>query len=267
AGPGDDVAGLGLGLGDPAPAVGDLAGGARDVDAGGLVGVVHQTGAVHAAERGAAAAVRGADGGAGGVHDRAARARGGGGDRGAAGRDAGTVEGPAGLRADDTVDEQAVGGLVALHRGVGAGTEDAVDGQVRAVVVERGLEVLDRAAAGAPAELLRGVEDGRGRGDRRSGGEGLRGGGARGRRGREGGGRGDRRSGGGGLRGGGARGRRGRGGGSGRRGLGRTTGECGAEDDAAEDGCAAEAARCALCVLGGELGAAGEAVGVVLGHD
>src|SRR5699024_6379492 len=152
---------------------------------------------------------------------------GGGGDRGAAGRDAGTVEGPAGLRADDTVDEQAVGGLVALHRGVGAGTEDAVDGQGRAVVVERGLEVLDRAAAGAPAELLRGVEDGRGRGDGRSGGEGLRGGGARGRRGR--------------------------GGGSGRRGLGRTTGECGAEDDAAEDGCAAEAARCALCVLGGEL--------------
>src|SRR5699024_2273378 len=115
------------------------------------------------------------------------------------------------------------------------------DGQVRAVVVERGLEVLDRAAAGAPAELLRGVEDGRGRGDRRSGGERLRGGGARGRRGR--------------------------GGGSGRRGLGRTTGECGAEDDAAEDRCAAEAARCALCVLGGELGAAGEAVGVVLGHD
>src|SRR5699024_5317112 len=172
AGPGDDVAGLGLGLGDPAPAVGDLAGGARDVDAGGLVGVVHQTGAVHAAERGATPAVRGADGGAGGVHDRAARARGGAGDRGAAGRDAGTVEGPAGLRADDTVDEQAVGGLVALHRGVGAGTEDAVDGQVRAVVVERGLEVLDRAAAGAPAELLRGVEDGRGRGDRRSGGEG-----------------------------------------------------------------------------------------------
>src|SRR5699024_12683987 len=86
--------------------------------------------------------------------------------RGTAGGDAGTVEGPAGLRSDDTVDEEAVGGLVALDRRVGAGAEDAVDRQVRALVVERGLEVLDRAAAGAPAELLGGVEDGRRGGDR-----------------------------------------------------------------------------------------------------
>src|SRR5699024_10151573 len=69
-----------------------------------------------------------------------------------------------------------------LDRRVGAGAEDAVDRQVRALVVERGLEVLDRAAAGAPAELLGGVEDSRRGGDRGRGGEGLRGGGARGRR-------------------------------------------------------------------------------------
>src|SRR5699024_10919460 len=42
AGPGDDVTGLGLRLGDRATAVGDLAAGARHVDAGGLVGVVDQ---------------------------------------------------------------------------------------------------------------------------------------------------------------------------------------------------------------------------------
>src|SRR5699024_11501370 len=82
--------------------------------------------------RGAAPAVRGAHDRAGRVHDRAARARGGGGgDRGTAGGDAGTVEGPAGLRSDDTVDEEAVGGLVALDRRVGAGAEDAVDRQDR----------------------------------------------------------------------------------------------------------------------------------------
>src|SRR5699024_6341556 len=176
---------------------------------------------------------------AGRVHDRAARARGGGGgDRGTAGGDAGTVEGPAGLRSDDTVDEEAVGGLVALDRRVGAGAEDAVDRQVRALVVERGLEVLDRAAAGAPAELLGGVEDSRRGGDRGRGGEGLRGGGARGRRSGSGGG-----------------------------GLGRSAGERGAEDDAAEHGRSAETTRRALRVLGGELGATGETVGVVLGHD
>src|SRR5699024_5248240 len=39
------------------------------------------------------------------------------------------------------------------------------------------------------------------------------------------------------------------------------------EDDAAEHGRSAETTRRALRVLGGELGATGETVGVVLGHD
>src|SRR5690606_15675222 len=178
----------------------------------------------------------GAERGLGRVHDRGAAARGGGRGRGRGTTGGDTaVERAAGLRADDTVDAEAVRALVALHRGVGALAEDAVDDEVRTVVVERGLEVLHGSAAGAPAELLGGVED-------------RRGGGGRGRHL-------------GSLRGGG-----GRGGSGGRSGLRGTAGEGGAEDDSAEDRCATEAAGCALCVVGGELGAAGDAVRVVLSH-
>src|SRR5699024_1288900 len=185
AGPGDDVARLGLRLRDPATAVGDLARGARQRDARRLVRVVHQAGAVHAAERGPAPAVRGAHDRTGRVHDGAAAgaARAGGGrrGRGAAGGDAAAVERRAGLRTHHAVDLEALRGLVALDRRVGAGAEDAVDREARAVVVERGLQLLHRAAAGAPAELLRGVEDGR-RGDRGGGRGGLRRGGCGGAR-------------------------------------------------------------------------------------
>src|SRR5690606_4486290 len=241
-GPGDDVAGLGLRLGNPAAAVGDLAGGARQRDAGGLVGVVHEARAVHAAEGGAAPGVGGAHGGAGRVHDGAGGAGGGarsarGGGGGAAGGDA-AVEGGAGLRADDPVDLEALGGLVVLDRRVGALAEHTVDREARAVRVQRRLQLLHGAAAGAPAELLGGVQGGR-RGDR---------GGCVGR-GRSGGGRSGR-----GARGGG-------------RGLGRGAGEGGAEDDGAEDGGAAEAAGRGAGLAGRELSAAGETVGVVLSHD
>src|SRR5690606_838478 len=98
--------------------------------------------------------------------------------------------------------------------------------------------ILHGTAAGAPAELLRRVEDGRGGGDRRSG-----------------------------RRGGGARGRGGRSGGRSRSRLRGAADEGRAEDHGAEDGGAADAARGALGVTGGQLGAAGEAVRVVLSHD
>src|SRR5690606_12998679 len=143
--------------------------GAGQRDAGGLVGVVHEARAVHAAEGGAAPGGGGAHGGAGRVHDGDGGAGGGarsgrGGGGGAGGRDAAVAAG-AGLRADDPVHLEALGGLVVLDRREGALDEHAADREARAVRVQRRLQFLHGAAAGAPAELLSGVQGGR-RGDR-----------------------------------------------------------------------------------------------------
>ena len=58
-----------------------------------------------------------------------------------------------------------------------------------------------------------------------------------------------------------------RGGGRRRSGLGGAADEGGAEDHGAEDGSSTEATSRALGVVGRELGAAGDAMRVVLGHD